>query len=146
MACRLYILYNADASIMGKLNYGYRKLCKPSSSTNPACAACDITHGGLSLSESEQWTSAKADMMKDYGAGLKISQLHRDEVKEPLKTWIMQTGVKYPAVVRSRGDQDSVDSFELLVTREELAQCGGEPKALVKILRGKGTFGEQASL
>lgn len=35
----LYVLYNADASIMGKLKYGYRKLCK-SSEDNPACAAC----------------------------------------------------------------------------------------------------------
>ena len=144
MASRLYILYNADASIMGKLHYGYRKLCKPSSSTNPACAACDITHGGLSLSESEQWTSAKAEMEKE--GGFKISQLHRDEIKDPLKAWIAQTGLRYPAVVMSRGDQESADSFELLVAREELAQCSGEPKALVKILRGKCVFGEQASL
>ena len=35
----LYILYNADASIMGKLKYGYRKICK-STEENPACAAC----------------------------------------------------------------------------------------------------------
>jgi len=30
MASRtLYIIYNADASILGKLNYGYRKLTAP---------------------------------------------------------------------------------------------------------------------
>jgi hypothetical protein len=37
----LYVLYNADASVMGKLRYTYRKICT-SSEDNPACAACRL--------------------------------------------------------------------------------------------------------
>ena len=55
---QLLIIYNADASLRGKLNYAIRKLSASSSET-PACAACDITHGGLSLKESPGWTSVK---------------------------------------------------------------------------------------
>lgn len=70
----LYILYNANASIMGKLNYTCRKLLS-SSTEDPACAACDITHGGLHLNESEAWTQAKRRV-----SGVEIKQLHRDEL------------------------------------------------------------------
>lgn len=41
MSGTLYVLYNADASIVGKLRYGYRKICH-STEENPACAACTL--------------------------------------------------------------------------------------------------------
>lgn len=45
----LYVLYNADASVMGKLKYGYRKICN-SSEENPACAACKLrSEGAIAL-------------------------------------------------------------------------------------------------
>ncbi|KAF2865064.1 hypothetical protein BDV95DRAFT_613022 [Massariosphaeria phaeospora] len=75
----LYILYNADASIMGKLKYGYRKICH-SSEDNPACAACDITHGGLSLQETPAWVEAKAVIEAE--SGCKVVQWHRDELAD----------------------------------------------------------------
>lgn len=140
MSRQLYITYNADASFMGKLNYGYRKICKPAN----ACAACDLTHGGLSLSETPQWTQAKGDIERD--GNLRISQLHRDEVKEPLKSWLVQNGVKWPAVVMSKSKEDGHESLELLLAREDLAQCKGDTKVLVQMLRDKGVFQEQASL
>lgn len=100
----LYILYNADASVMGKLKYGYRKICK-SSEDNPACAACaflqirharhdlltlqgDITHGGLSLQETPAWITAKEAI--EIESGLKVVQWHRDELS-PEASYVTQT-------------------------------------------------------
>ena len=37
----LYILYNADGTILGKLRYGYRKLSNKSD-TEAACAVGDL--------------------------------------------------------------------------------------------------------
>lgn len=74
----LYIIYNADSTAMGKLRYGFRKLSsKPSD--QPACAACDITHGRtLSLTESPAWVAARQEI--EARAGVKVVQWHRNEV------------------------------------------------------------------
>lgn len=140
----LYILYNADASLLGKLNYGYRKICTPSSAENPACAACDITHGGLSLNETPEWSTAKKSIEAD---GVKVTQWHRDEMSKELRTWFEGSGAKYPAIVRS-SEKEGGEAYELVLGREELAGCGGDPHVLVKKLRGKGVLnnGETASL
>ena len=73
----LFILYNADASIMGKLKYSYRKLTTPKDCT-PACAACDITHGGLHLDETSDWKRVKGEVAGK--GGMEVKQLHRDEL------------------------------------------------------------------
>ena len=49
MAKTLYILYNANSTIWGKLQYSYRHITAPAE--KPACAACDITNGGLRVRE-----------------------------------------------------------------------------------------------
>jgi hypothetical protein len=68
----IYVLYNAKASLLGKLSYGYRKLsCPPEESV---CAACDLTHGGLKLNESEEWKGTKKKIPA------KVVQLHTDEL------------------------------------------------------------------
>ena len=67
MTTILYVLYNAEASWMGKLNYGFRKLTAPKD--KPACAACDITHGGLHLNETAEWKKAKVEMAEGAGPG-----------------------------------------------------------------------------
>lgn len=54
----------------------YRKLT--CSKDKPACAACDITHGGLHLDETAAWKSVKAELGKE---GVEIQQLHRDEIR-----------------------------------------------------------------
>jgi hypothetical protein len=79
----LYILYNAHSTLLGKLSYTCRKLTA-AADADPACAACDITHGGLHLNESETWKAAKSRITWEKGGeGVKegvIRQLHIDEV------------------------------------------------------------------
>ena len=81
MTKTLFILYNADASILGKLNYSYRKLTAPKD-CGPACAACDITHGGLHLDETGEWKEVKRQVSARSvgGGGVEVKQLHRDEL------------------------------------------------------------------
>ena len=66
----VYIIYNADGTLRGKVSYAYRKLTEPANS----CAACDLTHAGLHLTESAEWSATK----KKIGADVK--QLHRNEL------------------------------------------------------------------
>jgi hypothetical protein len=73
----LYVIYNANGSFFGKLQYGYRKMTCNKQQDNP-CAACDITHGGLSLNETPAWQEAKRKIQDSYG--LPIKQLHLDEL------------------------------------------------------------------
>ena len=72
----LYIIFNANASVMGKLSYGYRKLTSPKD--RPACAACDITNGGLHLEQSAAWKEAKAEIGRE--GEVEVRELHRDEL------------------------------------------------------------------
>ena len=73
----LYVLYNADATVMGKLRYGYRKITCPKDA-GPECAACEITHGGLSLKETPSWLEVKKEI--EGSTGVKVVQWHRDEL------------------------------------------------------------------
>ena len=68
----IYILYNAKASILGKLDYARRKLSAPEDAS--PCAACDLTHGGLRLNESALWKDAKRSI------NARFEQLHQDEL------------------------------------------------------------------
>ena len=68
----IYILYNAKASLFGKLNYACRKISAPADQS--ACAACDLTHGGLKINESEEWKATKQKIPAQ------IKQLHIDEL------------------------------------------------------------------
>ena len=72
----IYILYNARASVLGKLDYARRKLSAPADAS--PCAACDLTHGGLRLSESALWKDAK------HRLNARIEQLHQDELTAPV--------------------------------------------------------------
>ena len=75
----LYILYNATASPFGKLDYAFRKLT--SRSSDPPCSACDLTHGGLRLTETKAWSATKKRIPAD------VRQLHRDEA--PQEVWLL---------------------------------------------------------
>jgi len=68
----IYILYNAKASLFGKLTYACRKLSAPADQS--ACAACDLTHGGLRLNESDEWKATKQKIPAQ------VRQLHTDEL------------------------------------------------------------------
>lgn len=79
-AARVVIIYNADGTLRGKVAYAYRKLFPRDDGTTaqPACGNCDITHGGLSLSETPAWRTRKAALEQELG--VKIEQRHRDEL------------------------------------------------------------------
>lgn len=77
---RIFVLYNAKASLLGKLSYGYRKLCAPADDS--PCAACDLTHGGLKLQESEEWKATKAKIPAT------VEQRHIDELTSEVRNVI----------------------------------------------------------
>jgi len=74
----LYIIYNANGSVLGKAQYAFKKLS--SSASDSPCSACDLTHNGLNLTETRQWSSTKERI------GAKVYQLHRDELDDDVST------------------------------------------------------------
>ncbi|KAL8712153.1 MAG: hypothetical protein Q9220_003587 [cf. Caloplaca sp. 1 TL-2023] len=135
----LYILYNADASILGKLNYAYRKLS--SEKDKPACAACDITHGGLRLDETKAWKGIKDKLTTEEG--LEIKQLHRDELDGKVKEFMQgNEGVEYPVVLAG----DEPGGLRVAMDRHELGACSGSADAFVGKLREKEVLGSGKSL
>ncbi len=83
----IYILYNAKASLLGKLNYVCRKIT--AGSEDSACAACDLTHGGLKLDESAEWKQTK----KQIG-GASVKQLHKDELTPEVRPTVNEHSPK----------------------------------------------------
>ncbi|KAL9005225.1 MAG: hypothetical protein Q9188_001985 [Gyalolechia gomerana] len=125
----LYILYNADASLMGKLSYGYRKLTTKNNCT-PACAACDITHGGLHLDETARWKDAKGEMVKS-GVVSGLKQLHRDELDGETKAFVQSHGLQFPMVLV----KDEGGGLRSVLNGEELAAFNGDPRAFMQKVR-----------
>jgi hypothetical protein len=82
MSPTVYIIYNAKASVLGKLNYVYRKATAPQGEST--CAACDLTHGGINLTETEEWKETKAKI------GADVKQLHLDELTEEVEFTVFQ--------------------------------------------------------
>lgn len=124
----LIIIYNADSTIRGKLAYAYRKVTS-SSKENPACAACDITHGGLSLDEVSGWKDAKKKIESE---GFKVLQWHRDEVEEPVKQWAKSNDQRYPLVLLRKDGE-----MTLVADTPDLVSCAGDPNQLVEKLKEK---------
>lgn len=79
MTDTLYVIYNANGSVLGKLQYGYKKLTWDKSQRDTPCAACDITHGGLSLNPTQAWIDTKKKI-EESRAGLQVKEIHRDEL------------------------------------------------------------------
>ncbi|KAI4268664.1 MAG: hypothetical protein L6R38_007769 [Xanthoria sp. 2 TBL-2021] len=125
----LFILYNADASVMGKLSYGYKKLTNKDKD-KPTCAACDITHGGLSLDETSQWKAAKADLL-DSGAVKDIKQFHRDELDHEIKEFVQSRGLQFPMVLARNEGSD----LRSVMSSEDLATFKGDPQTFMKKIR-----------
>lgn len=75
----IYIIYNADSTALGKLKYACTKIM--SSSSDASCSACQLTHNGLHLNESVQWSAAKKRIR-----GAEVKQLHRDELSLEVST------------------------------------------------------------
>lgn len=144
----LYLLYNADGSVMGKLRYGYRKITGPKDS-DPVCAACDITHGGLSLAETSSWVSVKTKI--EATPGLRLVQWHRDELSPDVsrlqtdglicELWLtpmqarsfMETEkVTYPVAL-----YESDGHIQVVMDHFELAKCHGDAELFLEELRAK---------
>ncbi|KAL8645715.1 MAG: hypothetical protein Q9226_007175 [Calogaya cf. arnoldii] len=135
----LYILYNADASVMGKLTYGYKKLTNKDKD-KPTCAACDITHGGLSLDETSQWKAAKNELVES-GAVKDVKQFHRDELDQETKEYVQSQGLKFPMVLV----QDEGSGLRSVMSSEELATFKGDPQTFMKKIREQ-LAGSQSTL
>jgi hypothetical protein len=91
----LYIVYNATSTVLGKVNYAYHKKTCPDPSSNPACAACELTHGpSLSLTESSQWKTTKAHIKQ-----ANIAEVQKDELLAPLAQWMEREQLSTPAVI-----------------------------------------------
>ncbi|KAL1796005.1 hypothetical protein ACET3X_006229 [Alternaria dauci] len=133
MSGTLYVLYNADASIIGKLRYGYRKICH-STEGNPACAACDITHGGLSLKETPAWLEMKRVIEAE--SGYTIVQWHRDELSDEVKDFVKSNTVRYPTII-SKGAGGSLTE---VMNSSELAACKGDAQNFISRLREEGVI------
>lgn len=69
----IYVLYNASASLWGKISFGVRRLSAVADGPS-ACGALDLTHGGLKSEEKPEWK----DIKKRVPA--KVEQLFQDEL------------------------------------------------------------------
>lgn len=125
----LIVIYNANGTALGKLTYAWNKI-KSSSKDEPACAACDITHGGLSLNEVPGWKVVKDEIERN---GTRVVQWHRDEVDDVVREWVKANDVRYPVVLRRTSDK-----IELVADSGELAGCAGDANKLLDLLKKKG--------
>ncbi|KAK9321351.1 hypothetical protein V1517DRAFT_326794 [Lipomyces orientalis] len=123
MSSTIYIVYNAKGSIGGKFSYAARKLTASSS----PCPACDLTHGGLRLTETKQWRATKDQI------GAEVRQLHIDELDQEIVDFVSANSLRYPVVLgKTKGRE-----LELLMTSEDLAGCSGDHSQFLKLLRAK---------
>ncbi|SLM33736.1 hypothetical protein LPUS_02285 [Lasallia pustulata] len=119
----VYILYNANASVLGKVQYAYRKLTAPA--TDSPCAACDLTHGGLRLTETPRWSSTKARI------GAAVQQLHKDEADRTILDFVRDQQATYPLVLARETPQDGL---KVLMTTGELAACSKDHELFLQSL------------
>lgn len=125
----LYIIYNAKSTLLGKLNYVYRKAKCPDPANSPACAACELTHGpSLSLSESATWKQTKERILH-----CNIVQLHVDEMPESLRQWRQQEDLKTPLVVA----EVSPAAYKVLLAAEDLAQVRSDHERFLQLLKSR---------
>ncbi|KAK5076890.1 hypothetical protein LTR64_005630 [Lithohypha guttulata] len=118
----LYILYNAKASLAGKCDYVYRKLTSPADA--PACSACDLTHGGLRLTETETWTKTKSRINAN------VVQLHIDELTPELKEFSKSASLVFPTVL----EQEQGGELKVLLTAQELNKVSKDHEAFLSRL------------
>jgi len=78
----IFILYNASASLWGKIGYGVRRLSAVSDGPS-ACAALELTHGGLKSEEKPEWKAIKNQIPA------KVEQLFHDELPVDVSYFLM---------------------------------------------------------
>ncbi|KAJ9659417.1 hypothetical protein H2198_003146 [Neophaeococcomyces mojaviensis] len=122
---RIFVLYNAKASLLGKLSYSYRKICAPADDS--PCAACDLTHGGLKLQESEEWKLTKSKIPAT------VEQRHIDELTTELRDFVKTKELSYPLVLGQKAD----GPLQLLLTAQDLAGVSKDHSAFLSLLNAK---------
>ncbi|MCJ1447939.1 MAG: hypothetical protein MMC23_008451 [Stictis urceolatum] len=118
----IYILYNARASITGKLDYAIRKLRAPAD--QPRCSACDLTHGGLRLSETEHWNQIRRNINAD------VKQWHKDELNPKVLEFVKTNNLEYPMVL----GQNSDGEIDKLLSASELTSVSKDHAAFLELL------------
>ncbi|KAI4706808.1 hypothetical protein J4E89_008504 [Alternaria sp. Ai002NY15] len=98
----------------------------------------DITHGGLSLTETPAWVEAKKAIEAE--SGYRIVQWHRDELSEEVKNFIESNNIRYPTIVSSGGN----GSLSEVMSNSELAACKGNAQNVISKLREKGMMQQKA--
>lgn len=132
----LYIVYNAKSTLLGKVDYVYRKKTSSDPTSNPACAACELTHGpSLRLTESPAWTATKKRIHR-----VTVSQVHTDERPPALAQWMDQAGVLQPAVIAATATDDNNNhhDFWVLLTSADLARVRGDHARFLELLQSRG--------
>ncbi|TKA41468.1 hypothetical protein B0A49_12427 [Cryomyces minteri] len=120
----IYIIYNADGTTVGKLKYAYTKL--RSSASDSPCSACDLTHNGLNLTETAEWTATKSKIAAE------VHQLHRDELSDELKHFIAEQNLKLPVVL---GQKSKDAPLKLLLDRQELGVLSKDHGHFLEVLQ-----------
>lgn len=118
---RIIIIYNADGSVSGKLRYAYKKLFQEkdyndAEQNQPVCGNCDITHGGLSLTETAAWKKAKEHLQSSLN--VEVAQLHRDELDAKMSSYVRDKKLRLPTVLLEDGE-----SVKELVSRDQINVC-----------------------
>ena len=115
---RVIGVYDADGSVLGELAYVVGHALGRRS-----CALCDITHGAL----------RRKPAFDDAAGALEVpfELLHRDE--QPLALAAVTAG-QLPCVVSDQGG-----ALAVLVERDALAECHGDPDALIAAIRAAAT-------
>ena len=131
----LYIVYNAKSTVLGKAEYVYRKATCSNPESDPACAACELTHGpSLRLTETPEWKATKARIQR-----ADLVQVHADERPPSLVQWMKTNGVSSPAIIAGTTPASSTATgdnscFTLLLTSDDLSQVRRDQAQFLQLL------------
>ena len=110
-------IYNASSTLIGELNYLYKKIFQ-----HESCGMCDLSHNLTGIKKKE-WKEMEAQSDHRY------SLLHINELPKNIPRNLIE---ELPCVI-----QQHEESFNLLLTREELSSCDGNIKTFTTLLDRK---------
>lgn len=117
-------VYHAEGNVLGELRYLVgRQLGRTH------CALCDVTHGRLR--EKRSWREAREAI------GVPFKAVHLDE-RTPAEREASEG--RTPCVLAH-----TADGVQVLLDREALERCDGDPERLVAALRGALSAGAEAA-
>ena len=104
----MYIIYNADGTVLGELSYIAKKVFG-----NGHCAACDITHSFTEMGEKSEFKQCKTRL------AIEIKTIHRDELLPGMEIAVKSHGL--PLVLK----EDGPSNFTVILNAEELDMMKG---------------------